>query len=214
MNHFFKKSALGIGALVVASSASAGIMQARQQMDNYFYQLGQSMSAYTLDCGHFYVGGNIGVSRLHDDKNPGSTNTVYGYGPGYSVLGGYQFNSIAGAEFGFTKYHDSREATGSTIVAKTEHYSVDFAGTGRYPLMYNKWTLLGKLGLAYNYAQKMAIASGVARSAGPVSWYYGLGVDYSLTKKFDIILLGAESYGNSKTGSTDLFSIGLNMALV
>ncbi|OGT57620.1 MAG: hypothetical protein A3F14_04785 [Gammaproteobacteria bacterium RIFCSPHIGHO2_12_FULL_43_28] len=213
-NQFFKKTAIAICAFAMTSSASAGIMQAPQQVANYFYQLGQSMSAYTLDCGHFYAGGNIGASSLHDKKNPGSNNTVYQYGPGYSVIGGYQFNSLLGTEFGFTKYHDSREALGSTIIAKTEHYTVHLAATGRYPIMFDRWSLLGKLGLAYNYAQKMAIASGVAGSAGPLSWYYALGVDYSLTKKIDIIALAAEAYGNRRTGSADLFSIGLNVALV
>lgn len=175
--------------------------------------LGQQMSAYTLDCGHWYVGANMGLSHLHDKPNTGSGNSVNENGPGGGVLGGYQFNSILGAEAGFTYYYNSREQTGTVIIAKTQHYSVDLAGTARYPLV-NKLNAIGKLGIAYNYAQKMAVASGVSKSANAVSPYWGLGLDYSLTPRVDFIAQFAEAVGNHLTGSADLWSVGMTFAIV
>ena len=166
-----------------------------------------------LDCSHWYVGANIGMSHLHDEKNPGSSNSVDENGPGGSVVGGYQFNSMFGGELGYTDYKNSREMAGSTMIAKTEHYAVDLAATGRYPL-YNQFSALGKLGAAYSYAQKMAISSGSSASANSLSPYWGLGLSYSLTQKVDVIGQFAEAVGNHLTGSTDLWSIGLNVALV
>src|SRR5579864_9335409 len=58
--------------------------------------LAERLSTYTLDCGHWYVGGNIGMSHLHDDPNPGTHNSVDEDGAGGSVVGGYQLNSLLG----------------------------------------------------------------------------------------------------------------------
>ena len=171
------------------------------------------MRTYTLDCGHWYVGGNIGVSHLHDRPNPGSNDSVDENGPGGSIVGGYQFNSLLGSELGYTQYKNSRETSGSVIVAKTEHYAVHLAATGRYPLI-NKLSALGKLGAAYSYAQKIATISGTAASSGAVSLYWGLGLNYSLTPRVDFIAQFAEAVGNHFTGSADLWSVGLNFAIV
>ncbi|RDI44559.1 outer membrane beta-barrel protein [Aquicella lusitana] len=197
---------------IVASLSLAVSNIALADMNTMFNNIGQRMSTYTLDCAHWYAGGNIGISHLHDDPNSGSGNSVDENGPGWSVVGGYQFNSILGAEMGYTQYHDSRETSGSTVIAKTEHYAVHLAATGRYPLV-DKLSALGKLGAAYSYAQKIATASGVAKSSGAGSLYWGLGLDYSITPKVDFIAQFAEAVGNDYTGSTDLWSVGLNVAI-
>jgi len=175
--------------------------------------IGEPLGPYTLDCGHWYVGANLGMSHLHDDANPGTSNSVDENGPGGSVVGGYQWNSILGTELGYTEYKNSRETISSVIIAKTEHYAVDLAGTGKYPLAW-RWSALGKLGIAYGYAQKMAIGSGVSQSASSVSPYWGLGLDYSMTPHVDFIGQFAEAVGNHLTGSNDLWSIGLTWAIV
>jgi OmpA-OmpF porin, OOP family len=197
---------------VVLSSGAASVANAAIT----YTGIRQKLSTYTLDTGHWYAGANIGVSHLHDKKNPGSTNSVNENCPGGSVVGGYQFNSLFGTELGYSQYKNSRETSGGTIIAKTEHYAVHLAATGRYPLI-NKLSALGKLGMAYNYAQKMAIASGTAKSNGNVSLYWGLGFDYSITPCIDFLAQFAEAVGNkgqNSTGSADLWSIGLNFALV
>lgn len=201
--------ALKLLSLLLLTVLSTGFCNIVFAMSPFWKPLGD----YTLDCGHWYVGGNIGMSHLHDDPNPGSGNSVDENGPGGSVVGGYQFNSILGAELGYTQYKNSRETIGSTIIAKTEHYAVHLAATGRYPLI-DKWSALGKLGIAYSYAQKMATATGTAASSGAGSLYWGLGVNYSITPRVDFIAQFAEAVGNHLTGSTDLWSIGLNFAIV
>lgn len=173
----------------------------------------QTLAAYTLDCSHWYVGGNIGMSHLHDRANPGSNNSVDQNGPGAGVVAGYQFNSILGLEAGYTYYKNSRETSGNFIVAKTDHYSVHLAATGRYPLAH-KFSAIAKLGAAYNYAQKIAEASGFSRSASAGSLYWGLGLSYSITPRYEFIAQFAEAVGNHLTGSADLWSVGLKVALV
>lgn len=182
-----------------------------------FERSAQRLSTYTLDCAHWYVGGNLGVSHLHDKRSTRSRNSVDENGPGWNVVGGYQFNSMLGAELGYTQYHDSREMASSTgtDIARTEHYAVDLAATGRYPLV-NKISALGKLGVAYNYARKVLNGGGAlsAKTGKAGSLYWGLGFDYSLTPKIDFVAQFAEAVGNHLTGSTDLWSLGLNVALV
>jgi len=173
----------------------------------------QQLATYTLDTPHAYVSGNIGISQLFDKKAPGSSNNVDKYGPGWNVNGGYQFNSMWGAEAGFTDYYNSRETFAGFTIAKTQHYSVDVAGTVRLPMAY-QLSALGKLGLAYSYANKMFIGSGASASANALNLYWGIGMAYSITPKFDIDALYANARGNSITGSAGLFSIGLTMALV
>lgn len=172
-----------------------------------------TMAQYTIDCGHWYAGGSIGLSHLHDDRNPGSTNSVDQTGPGANVVIGYQWNAIFGIEGGFTSYYNSRETSGNLIIARTKHYSAQLATTLRYPLGY-KVSALGKLGAAYNYAQKTAEVSGFSRSAEAGSVYYGVGLVYSVRPNYDLIAQFAEAYGNHLTGSADLWSVGLNIALV
>jgi hypothetical protein len=206
-NAKFKLSLIAAVGCLVTTGVSA------QSLNSMADNMSQHLSCYTLDCGHFYVGANVGGSHLHDHPNPGSNNSVNENGPGGSVVAGYQFNSIAGVEAGFTKYSDSREQFGTTILAKTQHYSVDVAGTGRYPLI-DALSAIGKLGVAYSYAQKMAVASGVAQSSGAVSAYWGLGLDYSVTPRVDFLAQFAEAVGNHLTGSADLWSVGVNFAIV
>ncbi|OGT49844.1 MAG: hypothetical protein A3E82_09350 [Gammaproteobacteria bacterium RIFCSPHIGHO2_12_FULL_38_11] len=188
-------------------------MSAYADMASSMRQVREKLNAYTLDTPHWYVGANIGISHLRDKPNRNSGDNVKQNGPAGSVVAGYQCNSIWGAELGYTQYYNSKETTGGTIVAKTEHLAIPLALTGRYPLL-NNMSALGKAGVAYSYAQKMAITSGVAKSGQAVSFYWGLGFDYSLTPKYDVIAQFAQAVGNHQTGSTDLWSLGLNVALV
>jgi len=209
-----KKTLIGnIVTVAGLTLVSSQLAFAAMSTPAYINDMGHKLSCYTLDCAHWYVGANLGMSHLHDDANPGSGNSVDENGVGGSALAGYQFNSILGTELGYTQYGDSRETSGPTIIATTEHYSVDLAATGRYPLFY-QWSALGKLGVAYNYARKMAVAAGTAKSATAGSLYWGLGLDYSVTPRVDMIAQFAEAVGNHLTGSADLWSLGFNFAIV
>lgn len=161
---------------------------------------------------HWYVGANLGVSHLHDDPNAGTGNSVDENGPGGSVLAGYQFNRMIGAELGYTSYYNSRETVNPFVIAQTSHFAVDLAGTFQYP-MAPRWNALAKLGAAYGYARKEASATGFSKSAHAVSPYWGLGVVYNLTQSVDVVAQFAEVTGNHLTGSTDLWSLGFNFAI-
>lgn len=162
---------------------------------------------------HWYAGAHIGVSNLFDKKTPGTINHVNQNGPGWNVNLGYQFTRMFGGEAGYTQYHNSRETTGATNVAQTEHYATYLALTGQYPLSY-QLHLLGKLGAAYSYANKIFTATGVSGSSGAVAPYLGLGMIYTMTNIVDFVAQWGRAYGNHLTGSSDLYSIGFNFAII
>lgn len=178
----------------------------------YFENIFSTKTCYTFTCPYWYVGAHIGVSHLHDDPAPGSGDSVDENGPGGTVLTGFQFDPFWGAELGFTKYHDSRETTAGFTVAKTEHYATYLAATARLPLAY-QLSVIGKLGAAYSYANKI-FSFGPSASSGAVSLYGGLGLAYSLTKSVDVVLQWAGVRGNDYTGSSELYSLGFNFAIL
>ncbi|MEO8400276.1 MAG: outer membrane beta-barrel protein [Gammaproteobacteria bacterium] len=161
---------------------------------------------------HWYAGANIGVSNTHDKRTISGVGSVKNTGPGWSVDGGYQFTPTWGAEMGYTGYNISYDDSHSVNIAQTQHYSVDAALTGQYPLV-RKLNALGKAGVAYNYARKDT-PFGPTADSGSVSAYGGLGFEYNLNQHFDVIAQWARSWGNNYTGSTDLYSIGLKVALI
>ena len=163
---------------------------------------------------HWYAEANIGLSRTHDKRLVAGLGSVRNSGPGWNVDAGYQFTPIWGLEGGFTKYHDSHYDIQSFNIAHTEHYSVDVAATAQYPLpIIYRLNALGKLGVAYSYA-RMDTPIGFSADARSVSAYGALGLDYSLTPTVDLVGQWARAWGNHLTGSTDLYSIGIKVALV
>lgn len=205
LSRILQLAAASAFALTASQIASANLLDSAQRY----------MSTFSLDCPHWYAGANVGLSHLHDGPNPGSGNSVDENGPGWNVLGGYQWNSLFGTEAGFTQYHDSIEHSGSANIASTEHYSADIAAVGRYPIA-NQWSILAKLGPAFSYANKIANGGGPIsqKSANSVSVYWGLGVDYSLTPRADLIAQVAGAGGNNQTGSAELYSLGFTWAMV
>lgn len=197
----FKLALMSVIACVAATQANAGFK-------DYATTAQQRLSAFTLDTAHWYVAGNIGVSHLYDDEATGSGRSVDESGPGWDADLGYQFNSMFGSEVGYTQYYNSRETSGSTVVAKTTHFAVHANATGRYPIA-DKLSVLGKLGVAYSYAQKVFEATGAAGSSGSVSPFMGLGLDYSITPNVDMVGQWGFVRGNDYTGSSTLYSVGL-----
>jgi len=161
---------------------------------------------------HWYVAGNIGVSHLFDDESAGTSNSVDQNGPGWDATFGYQYNRMFGGEIGYTQYYNSRETSGSTVVARTSHFATHLNATGRYGFA-TRFNLLAKLGIAYSYAQKIFEATGAAGSSGAVSLYYGVGLTYNLTERAEVIAQWARAVGNDYTGSSDLYSLGLSYAI-
>lgn len=219
-SHLLKLTAATLSlSFACADAAFANYPFGNFAFPTLFSCIGPRLGMYTLDCAHWYVAGNIGVSHLYDTKTPNTANSVNQNGPGWNAALGYQVNSIIGAELGYTQYHPSREtigpsfgATGSTTIAKTEHYAAYLAATGRYPLC-DRFSALGKLGIAYSYANKI-YTFGPSASSGSVSLYYGLGLAYSVTQRVDLIGQWARTRGNDATGSADLYSLGATFAIV
>jgi len=160
----------------------------------------------------WYVGGNMGVSYVHDNKASGTSNSVTQAGPGWSVDLGYQFldfhNLLVAGELGYTQYHASNETTATTNVASTEHFAAYLAAVGEYPLVYH-FGIVGKLGVAYSYAKKVFTATAASRSSNTYSVYYGAGLAYHVTSNAAFLFQWDRARGDSKTGSTDLTSLGL-----
>lgn len=204
LSSFAKLTGLTV-VTIAASSAYAGY-------NEMIANASQTMSTFTLDCSHWYVGANLGVSHLHDQNTPGASSSVDENGPGWNAGFGYQYNSLLGAELGYTQYYNSRENSGSANIARTEHYAVSLAATGRYPLAY-KISALGKLGAGYTYALKKYTA-GTSLSASSLSPYYALGLDYSMTKTVDFIAQWSRVMGNNHTGGADLVSLGFTFGIV
>lgn len=213
MKNKLKIVAMGVIAFLSATQAYANHHDNMTRVYNSVACVGNTLGTYTLDCSHWYVAGNIGVSHLYDRKNPASGDSVDENGPGWDAAIGYQLNSILGGELGYTQYYNSRETIASTLVAKTTHFAVHLNATGRYPIAY-QLSALGKLGLAYSYAQKVFQTTGAAASSGAVSPYLGLGLDYSITPRVDMVGQWAWVRGNNYTGSSTLYSLGMVFAIV
>ena len=109
--------------LAIALSFSCAQVAFADMYDSTIGVMRQQLSCYTLDCGHWYAGANLGVSHLHDSHNPGSRNSVDENGPGGSAQLGYQFNSVFGAELGYTQYKNSRETSGRFF--RKNYHAVD-----------------------------------------------------------------------------------------
>ena len=185
---------------------------------NYKDEMTQMIvTAVPLFVPHWYVGAHMGVSRTHDKAAPGSGNSVTQIGPGWTVNLGYQFvqfyRATLAAELGYTQYHNSNETTVGTNVASTEHFSTYLAAVVQYPIV-NKFSVVGKLGLAYSYAKKVFTAGGASASANDYSPYYGAGIAYQVTPNAAFLLQWARARGDSKTGSTDLTSLGVTYNLI
>jgi hypothetical protein len=197
---------------VVFSNTAFAKCKCSKMASQVSYKQEAFVEAVPLWAPYWYAEGNIGLSVTHD--NPTTTGHVKNTGPGWSVIGGYQFTQMWGLEAGYTQYRDSYDDLAKVNIANTQHYAVDLAATGQYPIPhFSHLNVLGKLGAAYNYARKDT-PGGPMNDAKSVSVYGGLGFAYNLTRTVDVLAQWARSWGNHATGSTDLYSIGLKVALV
>lgn len=165
----------------------------------------------------WYVGFNIGESRVHDGASPGTSNSVTQIGPGWSVDLGYKFiefyKAMLAGEIGYTQYDNSSETAPGLVIATTDHFSSYAALVGQYPLIHHIGAL-GKIGVAYSYAQKVFETTGVSASANDYSLYYGGGLTYDITPQAALVLQWARARGNDETGSTDLTSLGVSYSFI
>lgn len=165
----------------------------------------------------WYAGFNVGESRTHDRAAPGSSDSVTQIGPAWSADLGYQFfkwyNASFAGEIGYINYYHSSETLPGVNVANTDHFGAYAALVGTLPLGYN-FGILGKVGPGWSYAKKVFEATGTSASANDWSPFYAAGLSYNMTQNASLLAQWSRIRGNSKTGSTDLISLGVSYAFM
>lgn len=146
-----------------------------------------AIAAATLFAGQasaqLYLGAGVGSSKTDNREDS------------WKLYGGYQFNPTWGVELG---YNDLGQYRGADM----ESWSL--AGTGTMPLN-ERWSLLGKLGAAFNRPQ---FAGADDRTALLV----GLGVGYSLSRNVGL-RVEYEDFGRLSKGGVGSGSKGNNVSL-
>lgn len=212
MNRMIKLMLIGAGLAVISANAFATHAVKQQPKMSYKGEAPQSFCCNYVPP-HWYVAGNLGVSHLYDLPAQGSGDSVDQNGPGWDATVGYQFTRIFGAELGYTQYYNSRETIKTAVIARTTHFAAHLNAVGRLPI-YRQLDVVGKAGLAYAYAQKVFEASGAAASNENWSPYMGLGLAYELTTRVNMIGQWAFVVGNSRTGSSTLYSLGFEFGIL
>lgn len=131
----------------------------------------------------WYLGGGLGKSDTDSSENS------------WKVFGGYQFNPTWGAELGYTDLGNYRGA-------EVESWSL--AGTATLP-MWERWSLLAKLGVARNNAE-------VFGAQQKTSTLAGVGVGYELNQRVGL-RLEYEDYGKLSNTGAGSNNKGSNVAL-
>lgn len=130
-----------------------------------------------------YLGAGVGSSKLDSREDS------------WKLYGGYQFNPIWGVELG---YNDLGQYRGADLESWT------LAGTATMPLN-ERWSLLGKLGLASNRPQFLG-------SGDRTGLLAGVGVGYTLTRNVGL-RLEYEDFGKLSKGGIGSSSKGNNVSL-
>lgn len=164
----------------------------------------------------WYVEGNVGVTQL-SHTSYGSGSSVTSKGAGYNINGGYKFSPFFAGEVGVTRYANGTIKNAGTTAATTKQNSADLAGKGILPITDTGFELFAKVGIAW-VRTKMKIsnagaANGLTLPSGTTSTsnlFIGLGGDYSITPNLPVNIQWQRARGNNKTGTLDLYSIGLS----
>jgi len=160
---------------------------------------------------NFYMGASAGVSQTHDLAT-NLVNKVNQVGPGWSAFLGYQLWKYIALELGYVDYYHSRESAGPAVnAAQTEHFSVYLAAAVRF-FIWSHLFVFGKLGVAYGYARRTGPGTllGVGNS---YNLFVGGGLGYLFAHNVSFFWQWTRDRGNNRTGTVDLFSVGLAFAL-
>jgi len=130
-----------------------------------------------------YLGAGAGSSKTDNREDS------------WKLYGGYQFNPTWGAELG---YNDLGQYRGADVESWT------LAGTGTMPLN-ERWSLLGKLGVAMNRPQSAGLSD-------RTDLLMGLGVGYTLSRNVGL-RLEYEDFGKMAKNGIGSDSRGNNVSL-
>jgi len=166
----------------------------------------------------WFVEANGGSSKVSDANfAPGSSLTTSGIAGNLNV--GYKFMPFFAAEVGYTKYANTTSKVNGTKIATTRYYSYDIAARPLLPIGDTGAELFAKLGIAHLNSNVKASNTAYAAANGIVvttgsnnvnGYYFGLGADYSFLPMLAANLQWQRAKGNSKTGTLNLYSIGLS----
>lgn len=181
--------------------------------------LALSDSAYPFACLSapygWYLEANVGSTKINGENQSGSVSTS---GIGGSANFGYKFMPYFAMELGYTYYSNSsvKDQTG-TKAASIKNYTYDLASKAIIPYPYWPIELFGKLGIQRMHshvsitdetaAGNVNISSGVHSVTG---LYLGLGGQFYFMPELALVGQWARAYGNSATGTMDLYTVGLS----
>jgi hypothetical protein len=167
----------------------------------------------------FYLEYNWGATRSMGKSYPGVT-TIDNSGTGWNGTMGYKFMPYVALEGGYTRYADARlQNSEGTTAARDQHYGVDVAVKGIYPIMATGLEVFAKLGvdrlvssIGYVDAAAAAVDSLTfdTEAHSAMGLYLGGGVYYAATKSLGFNMQYERANGNSSTGNMDLISIGIS----
>jgi hypothetical protein len=199
----------GIKIIALALASSAVVISATS-----------AFAACSLPTG-FYVEGNVGASKS-SGKSYHSTASASNSGLAWNVNAGYKFMPFLAVEGGASSYATSNiKNSAGTQFAKDRHYSGDVAVKGIAPVGDSGFEVFAKIGVAELYSSFALVNNLPADTAGyssssknnSISPFYGLGADYYFLPTVGGSLQWQRVKGNSKTGTQDLYTIGIVWAL-
>lgn len=193
---------------------------------------GMAGNVVAADDAGWYIGGNIGHSRVTIDDGR-IFNSLQGSGfssiaisddnhdMGFKLLGGYQFNPYFSLEGGYFDlgefgYMASVQPTGS-LSGNFQLKGINLDAVGMLPLT-KKLSLLGRIGVNYanadtSYAGTGAVTTTLSgESEKTANYKVGIGLQYAISKAIGL-RVEAERYrvsdSSENNGDVDLFSLGL-----
>lgn len=180
------------------------------------------LAVATLPCG-WYLEGSYGATSVSNEDYSGITSEDNN-GQGWNLNAGYKFMKYLAVDVGYTSYDATRlKNSEGTTVAQVQHYSINGAVKGIFPLWTTGVELFAKLGVSYlnssvgNIDDTAAAVDGLVidsdtkTSTGP---YGGVGVSYALAPEISVLIEGTRAFGSSSsTGQMNLISAGLNWIL-
>lgn len=164
----------------------------------------------------WYVEANGGNSRV-SNASYATGSSMTNSGIGGNINAGYKFIPFFAAEIGYTKYADTSSKISGNKVATASYYSYDTAAKAILPVGDTGAEVFAKLGAAYLHSNvkstTFATNNGIPVSTGTnnaTGYYFGLGGEYYFTPSLAANLQWQRAKGNNKTGTLDLYSIGLS----
>lgn len=174
---------------------------------------GSVLAAMSLANG-WYLDGNVGTTNLNNKNYPTKDKT---HGWGLNVDLGYKFMPFMGMELGYTRFAETvLRDNFDNKVGTDKHDTYHAVLKGILPIGISGFELFAKLG-PHRLLSKVQLKSGAApivglvpKRASTINLYMALGAQYYFLPELSVVGQWARARGNAKTGTLDLYSVGLN----